>query len=446
MERKCLSGVYDKKENDIVAFYNRYIHRERNDNEIHRECRVSLPIFSPTFHTKHILTRFTPSLYLSLPDEQVLGLDHFVSEYLTASTTGGMSIEVRGCAFLRGYERKLYDIADCMRQHTFGVSLEIFSFIILGSTHSSLHLYRSLPNQSHSSPRPHPLQEGTANIKQCLQFCFKYGMGPEKYSFGVSHQAIREPFDYYKFGVDFFRPAIDLPNSLVLGMSNLEKAMSAVKSGENVVFLANHQSEADPQVVSVLLDKAGFGEEAEGMTFLAGHKVTTDALAIPFSMGRNLLCIHSKKHIDAEPELKEVKQKQNLMTMGTMLEMMKSGGQCLWVAPSGGRDRRNVDTGEVPIARFDSKTIDMFRLMARKSKTATHFFPMSIVSYELCPPPDTVEAGTGERRNIRHTRIGITVGEETINEGGLEARHKFCENAEEECERNYKQLRRELFG
>lgn len=163
-------------------------------------------------------------------------------------------------------------------------------------------------------------------------------------------------------------------------------------------------------------------------------------------MGRNLLCIHSKKHIDSEPEMKEEKQGQNLKTMGKMLEMMKGGGQCLWVAPSGGRDRRNVNTGEIPIAPFDSKTIDMFRLMARKSKVPTHFYPMSMVSYELCPPPDTIDSGTGEKRNIRHTKIGIFVGEETVNEGGLEARHKFTDNAEEVCERNYKVLREKLFG
>lgn len=315
-----------------------------------------------------------------LSPSTISSLDHFVSEYLTAYTTGGGSVTA-----------------------------------------------------------------GTAIIGQCLQLGLKYGMGPEKYTFSVSHKALRSPFDYYKFGNDFFRPAINLPSSLILGVPNLQDAMDRIKSGENVVFLANHQSEADPQVVSVLMEKAGFGEEAENITFLAGHKVTTDALAIPFSMGRNLLCIHSKKHIDSEPEMKEEKQGQNLKTMGKMLEMMKGGGQCLWVAPSGGRDRRNVNTGEIPIAPFDSKTIDMFRLMARKSKVPTHFYPMSMVSYELCPPPDTIDSGTGEKRNIRHTKIGIFVGEETVNEGGLEARHKFTDNAEEVCERNYKVLREKLF-
>jgi glycerol-3-phosphate O-acyltransferase len=30
---------------------------------------------------------------------------------------------------------------------------------------------------------------------------------------------------------------------------------------------------------------------------VAGDRVTTDLLAMPFSMGRNLLCIFSKKHV-----------------------------------------------------------------------------------------------------------------------------------------------------
>ena len=41
----------------------------------------------------------------------------------------------------------------------------------------------------------------------------------------------------------------------------------------------------------------------------SGDRVTTDLLAMPFSMGRNLLCIFSKKHIDSVPELKSKKTK-----------------------------------------------------------------------------------------------------------------------------------------
>lgn len=44
---------------------------------------------------------------------------------------------------------------------------------------------------------------------------------------------------------------------------------------------------ADPQVVSLMLESVGYPTEASQITFLAGHKVTTDPLAIPFSMVRS---------------------------------------------------------------------------------------------------------------------------------------------------------------
>ena len=34
------------------------------------------------------------------------------------------------------------------------------------------------------------------------------------------------------------------------------------------------------------------------MIMVAGDRVTTDVVAVPFSKGRNLLCIFSKKHIE----------------------------------------------------------------------------------------------------------------------------------------------------
>ena len=43
---------------------------------------------------------------------------------------------------------------------------------------------------------------------------------------------------------------MDKEESIVLGQENLAKAMEQAKKGENVVFFANHQSEADPQVVA----------------------------------------------------------------------------------------------------------------------------------------------------------------------------------------------------
>lgn len=220
-------------------------------------------------------------------------------------------------------------------------------------------------------------------ILTAIGYGLQFGV-QNKYQFDVSHTAMRghttqgknsdnsdsdnaaQGIDFYAFGCDFFRPVMDLERSVVLGQDNLAKAVQQLEAGENVVLLANHQSEADPQVVSCCLEKAGFATQAEDMVYVAGHKVTTDTLAIPFSMGRNLICIHSKKHINADKDTKPVKQRQNLKAMQALLTKFKQGGALIWVAPSGGRDRRDLTTGKVPIAPFDSKTIDMFRLMGNK--------------------------------------------------------------------------------
>jgi len=302
-------------------------------------------------------------------------------------------------------------------------------------------------------------------MSETLSYGMKYGLGagPKgKFVFDVKHKALRAKgdderydevslkemlgdgvdVDFYAAGCDFFRPSMDLENSIVLGEKNLKQALEQINAGENVVFLANHQSEADPQVVSCLFEKVSddMGDMASHVHYVAGHKVTTDPLAVPFSMGRNLICIHSKKHIDADPETKPAKSRQNMSAMNSMLSGLKEGGMAIWVAPSGGRDRRDVDTGKIPIAPFDQKTVDMFRLMGNKSKKPTHFYPMSMVSYDLCPPPDFVEAGVGEQRNVRFTPIGIFVGDEVPNVGGAEKRHLFTEKAQEECEEGYVEL------
>jgi glycerol-3-phosphate O-acyltransferase len=302
-----------------------------------------------------------------------------------------------------------------------------------------------------------------ARILTGIQYGLLYGTGPNKYTFDVTHTAVRKgdlaadsetgtdhsDVDFYQFGNDFFRSAMDLPHSVVTGLDHLQQAVSQIEAGDNVVLLANHQSEADPQVVSCCLEMVadvipGAAEMAANVVYVAGHKVTTDALAIPFSMGRNLLCIHSKKHIDAEKESKPTKQRQNLRAMSGLLKKLKQGGQLLWVAPSGGRDRRDMKTGKVPLALFDSKTIDMFRLMGNKSKVKTHYYTFAMVSYDLCPPPDFVEAGTGESRQVRFCPVGIGMGQEVESIGGLEGRHEFCEHAYAQCTADYLNLQQEI--
>lgn len=116
-------------------------------------------------------------------------------------------------------------------------------------------------------------------------------------------------------GNNFIRPLIINEQSKLVGVDNAKKILDQINQGQNVVILSNHQTEADPQVISVLLEQNGLGALAEKMIFIAGHKVTNDPICIPFSMGRNLICIHSKKHIKNPPEDMPRKQAQNLESM-----------------------------------------------------------------------------------------------------------------------------------
>eukprot|EP01032_Pedospumella_encystans_P015596 gene15596-17824_t len=150
-------------------------------------------------------------------------------------------------------------------------------------------------------------------------------------SFGSFHCAIREPFDYYRWGNDFIRPLIIMEESKLFGAEQVDNIVDIVKRKENVVILANHQTEADPQALSILLEQHGHNALAESIIYLAGHKVTTDPFAIPFAKGRNLLCIHSKKHIHNPPEDLSRKQAQNLKTMEVLTELAAEGGKVFWV-------------------------------------------------------------------------------------------------------------------
>ena len=238
------------------------------------------------------------------------------------------------------------------------------------------------------------------------------------HAFQPFHSAIRAPFDYYKWGNDFLKPLIIVEKSRMLGEENAKKILEITSKGENVVILSNHQTEADPQVLSVLLEQAGMGELAEKIVFVAGHKVTNDPVAVPFSMGRNLLCIHSKKHIKNPPEDMPRKQAQNLASMTAMSEQFGAGGKVFWVAPSGGRDRPD-ETGNFVVAPFDVKAVDMFKILAMQSGKPMHFFPMAMYTNRLVPPPKEVSSGLGEARSAKRGAVSVEFLGETNGLGGL---------------------------
>ena len=80
-----------------------------------------------------------------------------------------------------------------------------------------------------------------------------------------------------------------MDQSRLLGIENAKKIEEIVSRGENVIILSNHQTECDPQVLSILLEREGMSSFAEKMIFIAGHKVTNDPIAIPFSMVSDML-------------------------------------------------------------------------------------------------------------------------------------------------------------
>lgn len=232
----------------------------------------------------------------------------------------------------------------------------------------------------------------------------------QPFAFDLYHIGIRKPFDYYQFGLDFIRPLIDFKHSSIHGLASLDKMEAQLKKNENVIFLANHQIEPDPQVISLLLEKK-YPKLAEEMISIAGHRVITDPLAVPFSKGLNLLCIYSKKYIEYPPEKKEEKLIHNQKTMKKMTHLLKDGGKCIYVAPSGGRDRPNAK-GVVNIAKFDPQSIEMFYLMAKQSKQKTHFYPLALTTYALLPPPLRIRKEIGELRCAQAAPVHLAFGEE----------------------------------
>jgi glycerol-3-phosphate O-acyltransferase len=265
-----------------------------------------------------------------------------------------------------------------------------------------------LTSQQHESTGHTDSEENTQMLSAYLDQIVEQIQAP--FSFPPFHERVTEPYDYYRFGIEFVRPLVDWKNSRIGGEEQLPKMVEVLEAGENVILFGNHQSELDPQVLSVFLEEK-YPSLAESMIFVAGNRVVSDPVAIPFSLGRNLLCIHSKRYINVPPERRAEKQRHNQRTMQLMSQMLAEGGKCIYVAPSGGRDRPGPD-GNVVLSPFDAASLQMFQLMARKSGTTTHFFPLALATYSLLPAPGTIRAAIGERRIARHGPLKLHFGKE----------------------------------
>jgi glycerol-3-phosphate O-acyltransferase len=222
------------------------------------------------------------------------------------------------------------------------------------------------------------------------------------------HMAERVPFDFYEFGRSLVEPLLDTAHSSVGGRQNVEAIIEATDRGENVILLANHQTEIDPQIISLLVTPIS-DRLASSMIFVAGHRVTTDPVAIPFSRGVNLLCIYSKKYIDIPPEKRSEKLVHNAKTITKLEDLLNEGGHCIYVAPSGGRDRFDA-TGAVNIAPFDPQSVEMFSLLASKATQPTHLHLLALSTINLLPPPPTTNIELGETRKVSFAPARLAFG------------------------------------
>lgn len=229
-------------------------------------------------------------------------------------------------------------------------------------------------------------------------------------TFEPYHQRVTSPFDYSSFGLELMRPLIVFERSKVINLENVEKIAQQVRNKENVILFANHQTEPDPQIIHLMLQNK-FPDLAKEMIFVAGHRVISDPLAIPFSLGCNLLCIFSKKYLEFPPEEKAQKQLHNQKTLQKMKALLEEGGKCIYVAPSGGRDRMNSE-GVVEVAPLDPQSIELFHLISRQVQPTTHFYPLALSTYHLLPPPASIEAKLGERRHAQCTPVSLCFGRE----------------------------------
>ncbi|KAK8627739.1 hypothetical protein V6N13_135341 [Hibiscus sabdariffa] len=62
---------------------------------------------------------------------------------------------------------------------------------------------------------------------------------------------------------------------------------AGVYMGHNVVLISNHQTEADPIIISLLLEKTN-PQLTESMIYVAGDRVIIDPLCKPFSMDEDI--------------------------------------------------------------------------------------------------------------------------------------------------------------
>jgi hypothetical protein len=91
----------------------------------------------------------------------------------------------------------------------------------------------------------------------------------DPYTFPSRHERMTAPYNYYEFGQAYVRELVDFSKSLVGHADRFARVAAQLAAGDNVVLLANHQTEADPAVWALLLEGA-FPGLATDVAYVAG--------------------------------------------------------------------------------------------------------------------------------------------------------------------------------
>ncbi|URD87238.1 glycerol-3-phosphate acyltransferase, partial [Musa troglodytarum] len=169
------------------------------------------------------------------------------------------------------------------------------------------------------------------------------------FNFSPYHKAVREPFDYYMFGQNYFRPLVDFRTSYIGNLFLFFDMEKKLKQGHNIVLFSNHQTEADPPLIALLLERTN--------PYLAEKLI-------------------------------------------------------IWIASSGGRDRPDPLTGKWHPASFDESSVDNMRRLVDHSGVMGHMYPLALLCYGVMPPRPEVEKQIGERRKFSFHGVGLSVAPE----------------------------------
>ncbi|ETB61430.1 hypothetical protein YYC_01327 [Plasmodium yoelii 17X] len=248
-----------------------------------------------------------------------------------------------------------------------------------------------------------------------LKLFLKYIETFKKYRYYSFPNVNKYDESLYEWSLEFWLPLIDQKNSRFLGTDNIKKINNWIEQGHNVFIFSNHHIEADANIIKYYFHINNAENISRNMVFIGGHKIRVDPLSRPFTVSANILCIYSKKYIEYPPHLKEEKILFNHKSLNALKNMLNLGKNIIWVAPSGGRDRKSQDN-EIQISPFDPKIIKTFNIFAKRSNIKTHFVGMALNTYNICPPPNTIDVDEIEKeRSCSYSPIGLNLGDDIFD-------------------------------